>query len=174
MAKGNYLLVVYNFHTNTCGFPTFYTFVHIPLFCLSGPPVLFWDPDKHPKIYKIYICCSVASCIQLFVNPWTVACQASLSITVSWACSNSRPSNRWYHPTISFSVVPFSSCLQSFPASGSFPMSQLFASGGQRIGDSASASVLPMNIQGWFPWGLSGLISLVSKELSRVFSNFKN
>ena len=119
-------------------------------------------------------CCSVASCIQLFVNPWTVACQASLSITVSWACSNSHPSDRWYHPTILFSVVPFSSCPQSFPASGSFPMSQLFALGGQRTGDSASASVLPMNIQGWFPWGLSGLIYLVSKELSRVFSNFKN
>ena len=69
------------------------------------------------------------------------------------AYSNSRPSNWWCHPTISSSVIPFSSCLQSFPASGSFPISQFFASGGQSIGASASASVLPMNIQGWFPLG---------------------
>ena len=87
------------------------------------------------------------------------------------AYSNSCPSSRWYHPTISFSVVSFSSHLQSFPASGSFPMSQFFASGGQSIGVLASASVLPMNIQYWFPLGLTGLISLQSKGLSRVFSN---
>ena len=87
------------------------------------------------------------------------------------ACSNSCPSSQWCHPTISSSVVPFSSCLQSFPASGSFPMSQLFASGGQSVGVSASASVPPMNIQDWFPLGLTGWISLLSKELSRVFSN---
>ena len=67
-------------------------------------------------------------------------------------CSNSRPLSRWCHPTISFSVVPFSSCLQSFPAPGSFPTSQLFTSGGQSIGASASASVLPVNIQCWFPF----------------------
>ena len=87
------------------------------------------------------------------------------------ACSNSCPSSRWCHPTISSSVVPFSFCLQPFPASGSFPMSQFFASGGQRFGASASAWVLPINIQDWFPLGLTGLISLQSKELSRVFSN---
>ena len=87
------------------------------------------------------------------------------------ACSNSCPSSRWCHPTISSSLVPFCSCLQSFPASGSFPMSRLFTSGDQSIGASASASVLPMNIQGWFPLGLTGLISLLSKGLSRVFSN---
>ena len=81
------------------------------------------------------------------------------------------PSHRWCHPTISSSVVPFSSCLQSFPASGSFQMSQLFTSGGQSIGVSASASVLPMNIQDWFPLGLTGWISLQSKGLLRVFSN---
>jgi len=86
------------------------------------------------------------------------------------ACSNSCPSSRWCHPTISSSVVPFSSCLQSFPASGSFPMSQFFASGGQSIGASASASALPMNIQDWFPLGLTGLI-LQSKGLSSVFSS---
>ena len=77
----------------------------------------------------------------------------------------------WCHPTISSSVVPFSFLLQSFPASESFPMSQFFASGGQSIGVSFSASVLPMNIQDWFPLGLAGWISLQSKGLSRVFSN---
>ena len=87
------------------------------------------------------------------------------------ACSNSCPLNPWYHPTISSSVVPFSSCLWSFPASGSFPMSQLFTSGGQSIGASASASVLPVNIQNWFPLGWTGWISLQSKGLSGVISN---
>ena len=85
--------------------------------------------------------------------------------------SNSCPSSRWCHPTISSSVIPFSSCLQSFPASGSFPMSQFFASGAQSIGASASASVLPTNVQDWYPLGLTGWISLQSKGLSRVFSN---
>ena len=84
------------------------------------------------------------------------------------ACSNSCPLSQWYHPTISSSVVPFS-CLQSFPASGSFPLSQLFASGSQSTEVSASASVLPVNIQDWFPLGLTGLISLQSKGLSREF-----
>ena len=84
---------------------------------------------------------------------------------------NSCPLSQWCHPTISSSVVPFSSCLQSFPAWGSFQMSQFFTSGGQSIGVSASASVLPMNIQEWFPLGWTGLISLQSKGLSRVFSN---
>ena len=87
------------------------------------------------------------------------------------ACSNSSPSSHWCHPTISSSVIPFSSHSQFFPASGSFQMSQLFASGGQNIGAAASASVLPINIQDWFPLGLTGLISLQSKGLSRVFSN---
>ena len=86
-------------------------------------------------------------------------------------CSNSCPLSKWCHAIISCSINPFSSCLQSFPASGSFPVSQLFASGGQSIGASASASVLPMNIQGWFPLGLTSLLSLQSKGLSRVFSN---
>ena len=85
--------------------------------------------------------------------------------------SDSRPSSQWCYPTISFSVFPFSSCLQSFPALGSFQMSQLFASGGQSIGVSASISVLPMNTQGWSPLEWTGWISLQSKGLSRVFSN---
>ena len=86
-------------------------------------------------------------------------------------CSNSCPSSQWCHPFISSSVSHFSSSLQSFPASGSFQMSQFFTSGGQSIGVSTSASVLPMNIQDWFPLGWTGLISLGFKELSRVFSN---
>ena len=84
-------------------------------------------------------------------------------------CSNSCPLSQWCHPTISSSVVPFSSHPQSFPASGSFPMSQLFASGGQSIRPSTSASVLPMHIQSWLPLELTGLIPLLSKWLSRVF-----
>ena len=87
------------------------------------------------------------------------------------ACSNSCPLSRWCHPTISSSTIPFSSCPQSFPASGSFQMSQLSVSGGRSIGVSASASVLPMNIQDWFPLRWTGWISLVSKGLSRVFFN---
>ena len=86
-------------------------------------------------------------------------------------CSTSCPLSWWCHPTISSSVVPFSFSPQSFPGSESFPMSQFFTSGGQSIGVSASASVLPMNIQDWFPLGGSGWISLQSKGLSRVFSN---
>ena len=87
------------------------------------------------------------------------------------ACSNSCPLNQWCHPIISSSVILFSSCLQSFPESGSFPMSQFFKLGGQSIGASASASVLLVNIQDWFPLGWTGLISLQSKGLSKVFSN---
>ena len=86
-------------------------------------------------------------------------------------CSNSCPLSQWCHPTSSSSVTPFSSCLHSFPASASFLMSWLFHSGGQSIGDSTSAYALPVNIQGWFPLGLTGLISLLSKGFSRVFSN---
>ena len=86
-------------------------------------------------------------------------------------CSNSCPLSQWCLPTISSSVTPFRSCPQSFPASGCFLMSQLFASFGQSIGASASVSVLPMNIQDWFPLGWTGWISLQSKGLSRVFSN---
>ena len=107
--------------------------------------------------------------VWLFATPWTAARQASLSSLSPEVCSHSCPLSRWCHPTISSSVTPFSSCLQSFPASGSFPVSQFFASGSQSFGASASASVLPMNIQGWFPLGLTSLISLLSKGLWRVF-----
>ena len=109
------------------------------------------------------------TCGRLCLIPWTarLACP-SLSPRV---CSNSCPLIWWCHPTISSSVTPFSFCLQSFPALGSFPVSRLFTSGGQRTEASASASVLPLNIQAWFPLGLTGLISLPSKGFSRVFSS---
>ena len=119
-----------------------------------------------------YLCMLLSvtkSCLTLS-TPWTAALQASLSLSPG-ICSNSCPLSQWCHPTISSSATHFSFCLQFFPASGSFPMSQLFASGGQSIGTSLSASVLPMNIKSWFPSGLTGLISLLSKGLSRVFSS---
>ena len=121
------------------------------------------------------------SCVWLFVTPWTAVRYASQLLLLllllscfsptSGAYSNSCPLSWWCHPTISCSVIPFFFCLQSFPASGSFQMSQFFTSSGQSIGVSASASVLPMNIQDWFPLGWTGWISLLSKGLSRVFSN---
>ena len=106
------------------------------------------------------------SCVWLFVTPWTAARRAFCPSPTPRVYSNSCPLSRWYHPTISSSAVPFSSCPQSFPASGSFPVHQLFTSGGQSIGVSPSTSVLPMNTQDWPPLGWTGWISLRSKELS--------
>ena len=114
---------------------------------------------------------SVLSLVRLFATPWTAAHQLPCPSPAPGVYSNSCPLSWWCHPTISFSVVPFSSRLQSFPASGSFPMSPIFTSGWQNIGVSASASVLPMNTQDWFPLGWSGWISLQSKGLTRIFSN---
>ena len=127
-----------------------------------------------PQLPNLTIPSYLFSCSVLSNSLWPHGLQHPRHLLPSLcprACSNSCPLSRWCHPTISSSVVPFSSCLQSFPASGSFQMSQLFTSGGQRIGASASASVLPMNIQGCFPLGLTGWISLQSKVLSRFFSN---
>ena len=108
---------------------------------------------------------------QTLCDPMDCSSQVTLSSTISCSLLNSCPLNWWCYLTISSSAASFSFCLQSFPASGSFPMNWLFTSGGQRIGASASASVLPTNIQDWFPLGWTGLISLLSKGLSRVFSN---
>ena len=116
------------------------------------------------------VCCSVLkSCVTLRPHGMQHARPPCPSPS-PWACSNSCPSSRWCHPTLSSSVIPFS-CPQSFPASGSFPLCQLFVSGGQKTGVSAWASVLPINIQSWFPLGLTGLISFQSKRPSRVFSS---
>ena len=115
--------------------------------------------------------CSVAQLCQILCDPMDCSTPGLPVLHHLWVCSNSRPSSWWCHPTISSSVIPFSSYLQSFPAAGSFPMSQLFASGGQSIEASASESVLPMNIQDRFPLGLTGLIPLQSMGLSRIFSN---
>ena len=112
--------------------------------------------------------------VRPFATPWTAACQASLSLLSPGVCPGSRPLGQWCCPTISPSANPFSFCLQPFPGSASLAVSCLFTSGGQSIGalaSSPSASVLPMNIQSWFPLALTGLISLPSKGLSRVFSS---
>ena len=106
-----------------------------------------------------------------FTTPWTAACQLPCPPLSPWVRSNSCLLSQWCHPIISSSVTCFSSCPQSFPASGPFSKSQPFTSGGQSIGTSVSAPILPMNIQGWFPLGLTCLISLQSKGLSRVSSN---
>ena len=133
----------------------------------------------NPFIWLVVI--QSLSHIQLFVTPRTAACQASLSLTFSQIhllpdspsprfCPSSCPLNWWCHPSISSSATHFSFCLQSLPVSVSFPISGLFTSGDQSIGASASASVLPMNIQRCFPLELTGLIALLFKGLSKVFS----
>ena len=148
-----------------------------------GPPVKWniihpwkarklWHRAQHERtlrmLFLLFSCSVLSDCL------WPRGLQHTRLLFPSLsprACSNSCPSSQWCHPTISSPVVPFSSRLQSFPASGSFPVSQLFTSGGQSIGVSASASVLPMNIQDWFPLRLIRLISLQSKRVSRVFSS---
>ena len=130
--------------------------------------------DKEALVHVkngIFSSVQLLSYVRLFATPQTAAKQASLSITTPRVHSNSYPSSRWCHPAISSSVIPLSSCPQSFPASGYFPKSQFFTSGRQSIGDSASTSVLPMETQDWSPLGWTGWISLQFKGLSRVFSN---
>ena len=129
-----------------------------------------WQERYNIKI-KWVVVVQLLSHVLLFVTPWTAACQTSCPSVYPRVCSNSCPLSWWCYLTTSFSVNHFSSCPQSFPALGSFPVSWPFASGGQSIRASASGSVLPVNIQGWFPLGLTGLISLLSKGLSRVFSS---
>ena len=140
---------------------------------LLWSPGIRWPWEGRSFLFLFYkaIVSSVQSFspVRLFVAPGTAAHLASLSIPTSGAYSNSCPLSQWCHPTISSSVGPFSSCPQSFPASGSFQMTQLVSSG-QSIGVSASASVLPMNIQDWFTLEWTCWIFLQSKGLSRVFS----
>ena len=127
---------------------------HSPL-CLISAELLVW-----------VVAVQSLSPVRLFATPWTAAHQLPYPSPSPRACSNSCPLSQWYNPTISSFVSSFSSCPQSFPASGSFLMSQLFTTSSQSIGASASASVLPKSIQGWFPLGLTGLVSLLSKGLS--------
>jgi len=155
---------------------TVYVCLHFCGLTACGISVLPPEMNSHPLYWKCWVLTMTAvvqslSCVQLFATPWTEVHQASLSFTISkfaqthvhWVGDAIQPS----HPLL----PPFSSCLQSFPASGSFPRSRLFASGGQSFGASAAASVLPRNIQGWFPLGLTHLISLLSKGVSKVFSS---
>ena len=126
--------------------------------------MLIYGRNQHNSLQSL-------SPVWLFETPWTAARQAPCPSPTPRVYPNSCPLSWWCYPSISSSVVPFSSHLQSFSASGSFQMSQCFTSGGQSTGASASASVLPVNIQGWSPLGWTGWLSLQSKGLSRVFSN---
>ena len=121
--------------------------------------------------FGLACCSSVAQWCPIFYDPMDCSTRLPCPSLSPGACSNSCPSSHWCYPTSSSFVIPFSFCPQSFPALGSFPMSWLCASGGQSIGVSASASVIAMNIQHWFPLGLTGWISLQSKGLTRIFSN---
>ena len=126
-----------------------------------------------PVVRRLLLPSSVQSLshVRLFVTPEPQQARPPCPSPTPGVHPNPGPLSWWCHPTISSSIIPFSSCPQSFPASGSFQMSQLFTSGGQSIGVSASASVLSMSIQDLFPLGWTGWISLQSKGLSRVFSN---
>ena len=132
--------------------------------------------DAQVLYIKWLVVVQLLSPVQHFATPWTAAHQASLSFTISQSLlshylPDSSPLSQWCYLTMSSSAAPFSSCPQSFPVAGSFPMNRLFSLGGQSIGTLASASVLSMNIQGWFPLGVTGWISLQSKGLSRFFSS---
>ena len=143
----------------------------------SGWQRIRWLDNITKRIKKnhnriLLLCCAyLLNHVQLFVTPWTPACQATLSFTISWCFAQLMPTDSVMPSNQLILCHPSSSCPQSFPAWGSFPVSQLFASGGQSPGASASAPVLPVNIQGWFPLGLTGWISLQSKGLSKVFSS---
>ena len=130
-----------------------------------------WQTIKQ-KMNNVCYCLLLFSCSVIFNSLWPHGMQHARSPCPSSprVCSSSCPLSLWYHETISSSVIPFYSCFQFLPASGAFPRSHFFVSGGQRIGVSASASVLSMNIQDWLPLGWTGWISLQSKGLSRVFS----
>ena len=125
----------------------------------------------YQKTYPLSSSVQLLSCVWLLATPWTIAHRPHCPSPTPRTCSNACSSSRWRHPTISSSIVPFSSCLQSFLASGSILVSQFFTSGCRSIGASASASALPINIQDWFPLGLTGLIFLQSKGLKSLLQN---
>ena len=154
---------------------------HLPWAPISWIKKKSLNPHTQSHIYihksesemqpQLCCCCSVANLCLTLCNPMDCSTPGLCLSPSPGVCPSSCPLNRWCHPAISSSVVPFSSCPQPFPTSGSFPVSQLFTSGSQNIGAPASASVLLMNIQGWLPLGWTVWISLRSKGLSRVFSN---
>ena len=143
----------------------------LQIFCFQPLPFSLLSDDGNPSPYSACLS-SVQSLsrVPLFATPWTAARWPPCPSLTPGAYANSCPLSQWCHPTISSSVIPFSSHCQPFPAPGSFQMNQFFALGGQSIGALASTSVLPMNIQDWFPLGWTGWTSLQSKGLSRVFS----
>ena len=144
---------------------------NVPYEQLPLPFSIFQNHIRKLHHFFLYQSVQSLSRVWLFVTPWTLKHQTSLSITNSQSPLKLMSTMWWCHPTISSSVVPFSSHLQSFQASGSFPMSQFFSSGGHSIGVSASTSVLTVSILDGFPLGLTAWISLQSKRLARVFSN---
>ena len=154
-----YIYQIYMYIFNLC----MCTYAYICIYIYSTFP---WC---HSLIRVLGAFIQSLSCV--FVISWTASCEASLSFTVSWSLIKLMSLSRWCYPTISPLMPLFSSCPQSFPESRSFPMSQLFTSGGQSIGVLALVSLLPMNIQGWIPLGLTGLISLHSEGLPRIFSS---
>ena len=160
-------------HFSDCSHPA----SEAPHFPSTPKALLFSGLDKpHPYSFHIMLEIMFSSVqslsrVRLFVTPWIAARQASLSITNSRVHSDSRPLSPWCHPAISSSVVPFSSCPQSLPASESFPMSQLFAWGGQRTRASALESFLPKESQGWSPSEWTGWISFQSKGLSSLLQH---
>ena len=143
--------------------PPFYCFYEVDIFCFDC---------SHVKPVFLIFSFSFSSVTQSCPTLWdSMNCSTPYPSPTPGVHPNPCPSSWWCHMTISSSVIPFSSCPQSFPASESFQMSQLFTSGGQSIGVSASTSVLPMNTQAWSPLGWTGWVSLQSKGLSRIFSN---
>ena len=140
-------------------------------YCCIRKSSIRFDRSKYVPRKLVISSIQSLSRVWLFATPWIAAHQPPCPSPTPRVHSDSRPSSRWCHPVISSSVVPLSSCPQSLPASESFPMSQLFAWGGQSTGVSALASFLPKNTQDWSPLGWTGWISLHSKGLSRVFSN---
>ena len=166
----NFRSVSWSLDTSSQGFKlqgTDFCLFFFVLFCF------YWFTAIAPALCRlsmIFCYCSIAKSCPILGPHGLQRTRLPCPSLTPGVCSNSCPSGQGCHPTISSSVIAFSSCLQTFPASGSFPMSQFFASGGPSIGVSTSASILPMNIQDWFPLGLTSLISLQSKGFLTVFS----
>ena len=158
-----------------CSMPGFLVLHYLLEFAQISCSLSWWCYLTISSSVALCFFCSFSSVAQLCLKTlWPHGLQHArlpCSSPTPGACSHSCPWSWWCHPTISSSVIPFSSCLQSFPAWGCFPMTQLFASDGQNTGALASASVLPKNIQDWFPLGWTGWMSFQSKGLSKVFSD---